>query len=77
MLKTSTDDLGKDDWETVEKPSVPTSEQASDMNEEGESVEAAELGGSEEGKPEKPLGKQKEESKASVIQPENVLAKDW
>lgn len=76
-LKTSTGDLGKDDWEAVEKPNETTSDEAGDIGEEGEKVEAAGLGGSEGEKVEKPVGKQGGESKAGAVQPENMLAKDW
>ena len=64
-LKTSTGDLDQDDWEAVEKP---------DMSEEGEGVEALNDGQ----KVEKTAGeKQKGESKAGAVQPENILTKDW
>ena len=47
------------------------------MSEEGEKVEAAELGGSDGEKVEKPVGKQKAELDADAVQSENTLAKDW
>lgn len=74
-LKTSTEDLDKDDWEAVEKPS----ETATDVSEEGEEVEAVGLGGSgsDGEKVEKNVVGRKEETKAGVLQPENTLAKDW
>ena len=65
-LKTSTGDLDKDDWEAVEKP---------DMGEEGEEVEAVKVAGTEG---EKTVGeKEKAESEAGAVQPENILTKDW
>ena len=68
-LKTSTGDLDQDDWEAVEKP---------DMSEEGEKVEAVEFAGKDVQKVEKTIGeKQKAESKAGAVQPENILTKDW
>ena len=68
-LKTSTEDLDQDDWEAVEKP---------DMSEEGEKVEAIELSGNDSQKVEKSVGeKQKGESEAATMQPENILTKDW
>ena len=69
-LKTSTEDLDQDDWEAVEKP---------DMSEEGEKVEAVELSGNDDQKVEKTVGgeKQKGESEAATMQPENILTKDW
>lgn len=80
-LKTSTEDLDKDDWEAVEKPS----ETATDASGEGEEVEAAELGGSDGEKVERTVveekegtvAEEKEETKAGGLQPENTLAKDW
>lgn len=77
-LKTSTDDLGKDDWETVEKPNEASSDQAKNLNEKGEKVEAV-AGGSVREDVEKPVAEQKEGAGASVVhgQPENMLAKDW
>ena len=68
-LKTSSEDLDKDDWEAVEKP---------DMSEEGEKVEAVEFAGNDGQKVEKIIGeKQKAETKAGALQPENILTKDW
>ena len=68
-LKTSTEDLDKDDWEAVEKP---------DMSEEGEKVEAVENADNDGQKVEKTVGeKQKAETKAGAVQPENLLTKDW
>ena len=76
-LNTSTEDLGKDDWEAVEKPNEATSDEAADMSEEGEKVEAVEFGGSDGEKVGKSIEKQKGESKADAVQSENMLAKDW
>ena len=78
-LKTSTEDLGSDDWETVEKPNEAISDQAADTSEEGEKVEAVQLGGSDGEEVEKRVVEQKEGTGASVGhgQPENTLAKDW
>ena len=78
-LKTSVEDLGNDDWEAVEKPTEATSDQAADTTNEGEKVEAIELGGSDGEKVEKPVAEQNEGTGASVghSQPENMLAKDW
>ena len=75
-LKTSTtEDLGNEDWEAVEKPTSDEAAAAADMSEEGEKVEAVELGGSDGEKIEKPavVGEQK----GGAVQPENMLAKDW
>ena len=47
------------------------------MSEEGEKVEAVEFAGSEGEKVEKNVEKQKAESEAGTVQPENALAKDW
>ena len=48
------------------------------MSEEGEKVEAAEFTGSEGEKVEKTaVEKEKAESEAGTVQPENILAKDW
>lgn len=79
-LKTSTEDLDKDDWEAVEKPTEATADEAADtLGEEGEKVEAAELGGSDGEKVEKPVAEQKGGTGTSVghAQPESTLAKDW
>ncbi|KAF6232562.1 hypothetical protein HO173_009230 [Letharia columbiana] len=76
-LKTSTEDLGKDDWEAVEKPNEATSDEAADMSEEGEKVEAVEFGGSDGEKVGKSIEEQKGESKTDAVQSENMLAKDW
>ena len=74
----STEDLGKDDWEAVEKPNEAASDETADMSDEGEKVEAVELGGSDGEKIEKPvIEQQKEKSKAGAVQSENMLAKDW
>ena len=76
--KTSTEDLDNDDWETVEKPHEATSEEPTDVSEEGGKAQAGELRGSDGEKIEKPVeGKQKGESEAGAVQPENMLAKDW
>lgn len=77
-LKTSTEDLDNDDWETVEKPDEATSDEPTDVSEEGGKAQAGELRGSDGEKIEKPVeGKQKGESEAGAVQPENMLAKDW
>lgn len=78
-VKTSTEDLGKDDWEAIEKPNEASSDHAADMSKEGETVEAVELGGSDGKKVEKLVAQQEEGTGASVEygQPENKLAKDW
>lgn len=78
-LKTSTEDLGKDDWEAIEKPNEVSSDHAADMSKEGEKVEAVKLGGSDGEKVEKLVAEQEEGTGASVGygQPENKLAKDW
>ena len=77
-LKTSTEDLDNDDWETVEKPDGTTSDEPTDVSEEGGKAQAGELRGSDGEKIEKPVeGKQKGESEAGAVQPENMLAKDW
>ena len=74
-LKPSTEDLGNDDWETVEKPNEAISDEATDVSGK---VQAGKLGGSDGEEIEKPVEeKQKGESKASAVQPENMLAKDW
>ena len=68
-LSTSTDELDKDDWETVEK---------SEINEECEKVEAVEVGGSDGEETEKPIvEKHQGEPKTGAVRPENMLAKDW
>ncbi|CAD6587094.1 MAG: hypothetical protein ASARMPREDX12_002745 [Alectoria sarmentosa] len=72
-LKTSTEDLEKDDWEAIEKPS----ETAAEMSEEGEKVEAGEVGGSDGETLEKPVRDEKYETNAGVAQQRNMLAKDW
>lgn len=72
-LKTSTEDLDQDDWEAIEKPS----ETATEMSEEGEKVEAGELGGSDGQTLEKPVRDKKEGTNAGVAQQGNMLAKDW
>ncbi len=61
----------------MEKPNEATYDDAADLTEEGEKVEAVELGGSDGEKIEKPVEKQKGESVAGTVQPENILAKDW
>ena len=71
-LKTSTEDLGGEDWEDVEKPS----QTATEVSEGGE-VEAVELGGSGGKEVEEPVAEQKEETKVGALQPESLLAKDW
>ena len=77
-LKTSTEDLDNDDWETVEKPDEATSDEPTDVSEEGGKAQAGELRGSDGEKIEKPVEeKQKGESEAGAVQPENMLAKDW
>ncbi len=78
-LKTSTEDLGSDDWETVEKPNETISDQAADTSEEGGKVEALKLDGSDGGGVEKPVVEPGKGTGASVGhgQPENTLAKDW
>ncbi len=78
-LKASTEDLGSDDWETVEKPNETISDQAADTSEEVEKVEAVKLGGSDGEEAEKPVVEPEEGTGASVGhgQPENTLAKDW
>lgn len=56
-----------------------TSDLAADLSEEGEKVEAVELGGSDGEKIEKPGVEEGEGIGASVghSQTENMLAKDW
>ena len=78
-LKASTEDLAKDDWETVEKPNEAILDQEADLSEEGEKVEAVDLDGSDGEKVEKPVAEQNKETRASVgiDQPKNMLAKDW
>ena len=76
-LRESTEDLGKDDWEAVEKPTEATSDEAVDLNEEGEKVEAVALGGSDGEEIEKPAEKQEGKAKAGTVPPVNMLAKDW
>ena len=71
-LKSSTEDLDEDDWEAVEKP-----DEAANVSEEGEKVEAVELDGSDVEQIEKSVGEPKKESKAGAVKPENLLAKDW
>ena len=76
--KTSTEDLDNDDWETVEKPDKATSDEPTDVSEEGGKAQAGELRGSDGEKIEKPVEeRQKGESEAGAVQPENMLAKDW
>ena len=75
QLKPSTEGLGNDDWETVEKPNEATSDEATDVSEK---VQAGKLGGSDGEEIEKPVEeKQKGESKAGAVQQGNMLAKDW
>ena len=77
-LKTSTGDLDNDDWETVEKPDEATSEEPTDVSEEGGKAQAGELRGSDGEKIEKPVEEtQKGASEAGAVRPENMLAKDW
>lgn len=77
-LKTSTEDLDNDDWETVEKPDEATTDEPADVSDEGGKAQAGELRGSDGEKIEKPVEeKQNGESEAGAVQPENMLAKDW
>lgn len=81
-VKTSAEELDKDEWETIEKPS----ETGTDVSEEGVEVEAeAVVGGSEVGKTvgdagegkEVAVAEREEEMKAGGLQPGNMLARDW
>lgn len=77
-LKPETEDIDKD-WEPVEKPSETASEKTTDISEEGEKVEAPDLGGSDGEKVEKPETKDVVEEAAATGQvlPQSSLEKDW
>ena len=77
-LKSQAEDLDKD-WEPVEKPSETASEKTTDISEEGEKVEAPDLGGSDGEKVEKPETKDVVEEAATTgkILPQSSLEKDW
>lgn len=71
-LRTDADELGKDDWEAVEKPSEASSDKGTTLSEEGEKIERPELAESDGEKIEKP--KPGEDGAHGV---QNHLAKDW
>ena len=77
-LKPETEDIEKD-WEPVEKPSETASEKTTDISEEGEKVEAPDLGGSDGEAIEKPETKDVVEEAAATgeILPQSSLGKDW
>ena len=73
------EDIEKD-WEPVEKPSETASEKTTtDISEEGEKVEAPDLGGSDGEKIEKPETKDVLDEAAATgkVLPQNSLEKDW
>jgi len=77
-LKTVSDELGKDDWEAVEKPSEVSSEKGNTLSEEGEKVEKPDLAESEGEVIEKP--NESLDAAGAVNggeQVQNNLAKDW
>lgn len=73
------DELGKDDWEAVEKPSETSPERAAELTEEGEKIEAVELAGSDGEQVEKPVYEkiEKAEAGADTERKGNSLLKDW
>ena len=77
-IKSEAEDIDKD-WEPVEKPSETASEKTTDISEEGEKVEAPDLGGSDGEKVEKPETKDLVEEAAATgkVLPQNSLEKDW
>ena len=77
-LKPEAEDIDKD-WEPVEKPSETASEKTTDISEEGEKVEAPDLGGSDGEKVEKPETKAVVEEAAATgkVLPQSSLEKDW
>ena len=77
-LKSEAEDIEKD-WEPVEKPSETASEKTTDISEEGEKVEAPDLGGSDGEKVEKPETKDVVEEAAATgkVLPQSNLEKDW
>ena len=77
-LKPEAEDIDKD-WEPVEKPSETASEKTTDISEEGEKVEAPDLGGSDGETVEKPETKDVMEEAAATgkVLPQSSLEKDW
>ena len=77
-LKSEAEDIEKD-WEPVEKPSETASEKTTDISEEGEKVEAPDLGGSDGEKIEKPETKDVLDEAAATgkVLPQSSLEKDW
>ncbi len=77
-LKSDAEDIEKD-WEPVEKPSETASEKTTDISEEGEKVEAPDLGGSDGEKIEKPETKDVLDEAAATgkVLPQSSLEKDW
>ena len=77
-LKPEAEDIEKD-WEPVEKPSETASEKTTDISEEGEKVEAPDLGGSDGEKVEKPETKDVLDEAAATgkVLPQSSLEKDW
>ena len=77
-LKPEAEDIEKD-WEPVEKPSETASEKTTDISEEGEKVEAPDLGGSDGEKIEKPETKDVLDEAAATgkVLPQSSLEKDW
>ena len=77
--KTGTDDIEKD-WEAVDKPSEAASEKTpTDISEEGEKVEAPDLGADDGEKVEKPTVTEPvdELAESGEVLPKSGLLKDW
>lgn len=71
-LKMDSEDIDKN-WEAVEKPSAASSEKTTDISEEGEKIEAANLAEEEGVEVEKPV----EKGVSEDWKLENKLVKDW
>lgn len=77
--KTGSDDIDKD-WEAVDKPSEAASEKApTDISEEGEKVEAPDLGADDGERVEKPTVTEPvdELAESGEVLPKSSLLKDW
>ncbi|KAL6719753.1 hypothetical protein ACLMJK_001674 [Lecanora helva] len=72
--KSGSDDIDKD-WEAVDKPNeAPSEKAATDISEEGEKVEAPDLGADDGEKVEKPVD---ELAESGEVLPKSGLLKDW
>jgi len=76
--KKAQEDIDKD-WEAVEKPGETISEKATDISDEGEKVEAPDLGADDGEKVEKPVVKEPvdELAESGEVLPKSGLLKDW